>query len=105
MKEEDGDMLFLMERHVASSFFRVGDMSDIWPSFDWADPLLLESALREEEKLVRDTARGFAQSRLMPLVRDMHRHENFDRGLLQEMGAVGILGRTCLLSTSCAAGE
>ena len=69
-------------------------MSDIWPSFDWADPLLLESSLREEERLVRDSARGFAQSRLMPLVRDMHRHESFDRGLLQEIGALGLLGST-----------
>ena len=70
------------------------DMPDKWPSFDWADPFLLESSLREEERLVRDSARGFAQSRLMPLVRDMHRNESFDRGLLREMGALGLLGST-----------
>jgi glutaryl-CoA dehydrogenase len=70
------------------------DMPDKWPSFDWADPFLLESSLREEERLVRDSARGFAQSRLMPLVRDMHRNESFDRGLLREMGALGLLGGT-----------
>jgi glutaryl-CoA dehydrogenase len=69
-------------------------MSSSWPQFDWADPLLLETSLREEEKLVRDTARGFAQSRLMPMVRDMHRHETFDRALLAEMGALGLLGST-----------
>jgi glutaryl-CoA dehydrogenase len=69
-------------------------MSSSWPQFDWADPLLLETSLREEEKLVRDTARGFARSRLMPLVRDMNRHETFDRGLLAEMGALGLLGST-----------
>jgi glutaryl-CoA dehydrogenase len=69
-------------------------MSASWPQFDWADPLLLESSLREEEKLVRDTARGFAQSRLMPLVQGMHRHEIFDRALLAEMGALGLLGST-----------
>jgi glutaryl-CoA dehydrogenase len=69
-------------------------MSSSWPQFDWADPLLLETSLREEEKLVRDTARGFAQSRLMPLVRDMHRHEVFDRDLLVEMGTLGLLGST-----------
>jgi len=61
-------------------------------AFDWGDPLLLEASLREEEKLVRDTAHGFAQSRLMPLVRDMHRHETFDPQLLREMGALGLLG-------------
>jgi glutaryl-CoA dehydrogenase len=75
--------------------FRVGwAMPQKWPAFDWADPLLLEASLREEEKLVRDTARGFAQSRLMPLVRDMHRDESFDPGILKEMGALGLLGST-----------
>lgn len=43
---------------------------------------------------MRDTARGFAQARLMPLVQGMHRHETFDRGLLAEMGALGLLGST-----------
>ncbi len=69
-------------------------MTEVWPSFSWADPLLLDSFLREEERLVRDSARNFAQSRLMPLVRDMHRQESFDRGLLREMGALGLLGST-----------
>jgi glutaryl-CoA dehydrogenase len=69
-------------------------MPQTWPAFDWADPLLLDASLREEEKLVQTSARGFAQSRLMPLVRDMHRNESFDRGLLREMGALGLLGST-----------
>ena len=69
-------------------------MPETWPVFDWADPLLLEASLREEELLVRDSARNFAQSRLMPLVRDMHRQESFDRGLLKEMGSLGLLGST-----------
>ena len=69
-------------------------MPESWPEFDWADPLLLESSLREEEKQVRDTARGFAQSRLMPRVKDMHRHESFDPGILKEMGSLGLLGST-----------
>src|ERR1700733_4578996 len=63
-------------------------------AFDWADPLLLDASLREEERLVQASARGFAQTRLMPLVRDMHRHETFDPGLLREMGALGLLGST-----------
>jgi glutaryl-CoA dehydrogenase len=65
-----------------------------WPAFDWADPLLLEASLREEERLVRDSARGLAQSRLMPLVRDMHRTESFDRAVVREMGRLGLLGST-----------
>jgi len=68
------------------------DMPESWPAFDWADPFLLDTSLREEERLVQASARGFAQSRLMPLVQDMHRHESFDRGLLREMGALGLLG-------------
>ncbi len=69
-------------------------MPDIWPSFDWADPLLLDASLREEERLVRDSARNFAQSRLMPRIREMHRDEKFDSSLLAEMGALGLLGST-----------
>jgi len=65
-----------------------------WPAFDWADPFLLDSSLREEERLARDSARGLAQSRLMPLVRDMHRNETFDRGVVREMGKLGLLGST-----------
>ena len=70
------------------------EMPETWPAFDWADPFLLDASLREEEKLVRDSARGFAQSRLMPLVQEMHRSESFDRGLLREMGSLGLLGST-----------
>jgi glutaryl-CoA dehydrogenase len=69
-------------------------MPDTWPSFDWADPLLLDSSLHEDEKLVQASARGFAQGRLMPLVRDMHRQEKFDPELLREMGSLGLLGST-----------
>jgi len=65
-----------------------------WPAFDWADPLLLEASLREEEKLVQGSARAFGQSRLMGLVRDMHRDESFDRSLLAEFGALGLFGST-----------
>lgn len=81
-------------KHFASPFLWLGIMPHIWPTFDWADPLLLEASLREEEKLVRDSARGFAQSRLMPRVRDMHRDESFDRGILKEIGSLGLLGST-----------
>ena len=70
------------------------EMPETWPAFDWADPFLLDASLREEEKLVRDSARSFAQARLMPLVQEMHRSESFDRGLLREMGSLGLLGST-----------
>jgi glutaryl-CoA dehydrogenase len=66
----------------------------MWPQFDWTDPLGLEASLTEDERLVRDTARGYARERLLPLVRDMHRQERHDPELLPAMGALGLLGST-----------
>jgi glutaryl-CoA dehydrogenase len=43
--------------------------------FDWADPLDLESQLTEEERMIRDAARGFAQGELQPRVVDAYRDE------------------------------
>ncbi len=62
--------------------------------FRWEDPLDLESELSEEERMVRDTARAFAQDRLMPRVLQAYREERIDRDLLPEMGALGLLGPT-----------
>ena len=62
--------------------------------FDWEDPLDLESELTEEERMVRDTARGYAQDKLMPRVLSAYREERFDREILNEMGALGLLGPT-----------
>src|SRR6516165_5561461 len=61
-------------------------------AFDWADPLLLEEALSEEERMVRDSARAYCQEKLMPRVLEANRHERFDREIMNEMGALGFLG-------------
>jgi len=61
-------------------------------AFQWEDPLLLESLLTDEERLVREATRSYCQERLLPGVRDAHRHEHFDRGIMSEMGALGLLG-------------
>jgi glutaryl-CoA dehydrogenase len=63
-------------------------------AFDWQDPLGLEAELSEEERMVRDTARGFAQSYLMPRVIEAYAQEKFDPNLLPEMGKLGLLGAT-----------
>ncbi|MDZ5453990.1 acyl-CoA dehydrogenase [Labrys sp. ZIDIC5] len=63
-------------------------------AFDWSDPLDLESLLTEEERLVRDTARDYAQDRLMPRVLKAYRDEDFDRAIMSEMGELGLLGAT-----------
>jgi glutaryl-CoA dehydrogenase len=62
--------------------------------FDWEDPLDLEGQLTEEERMVRDTARGYAQDKLMPRILSAYREERFDREILNEMGALGLLGPT-----------
>jgi glutaryl-CoA dehydrogenase len=62
--------------------------------FNWQDPLDLEGELTEDECMVRDSARAFAQQRLMPRVRLAWREEKVDKELLPEMGALGLLGPT-----------
>jgi glutaryl-CoA dehydrogenase len=63
-------------------------------AFNWEDPLDLEGELGEEERMVRDTARGYAQDKLMPRVLQAFREEKVDRDLIPEMGALGLLGPT-----------
>ena len=63
-------------------------------SFNWEDPLLLEEQLTEDEKLIRDTARQYAQGHLMPRVLDSFRHEKFDPAIMRELGSLGLLGST-----------
>jgi glutaryl-CoA dehydrogenase len=62
--------------------------------FDWQDPLLLEAELTEEERMLRDSARDFCQEKLMTRVLEANRHEHFDREIMNEMGALGLLGST-----------
>jgi glutaryl-CoA dehydrogenase len=63
-------------------------------SFNWEDPLDLEGELTTEERMVRDSARGFMQDKLFPGVIEAYREERFDRKTLAEMGALGLLGPT-----------
>ncbi|KAJ2986398.1 hypothetical protein HDV02_006736, partial [Globomyces sp. JEL0801] len=62
--------------------------------FNWQDPLNLESCLTEEEISIRDTARQYAQSKLLPRVTSAFRDERFDREIMSEMGELGLLGAT-----------
>jgi len=62
--------------------------------FDWQDPLDVESELTEEERMVRDTARNYAQEKLFPRVLTAYREERFDREIVTEMGELGLLGAT-----------
>ena len=62
--------------------------------FNWQDPFLMEEQLSEEERLVRDTAKQYAQDKLLPRVRDAYRKEETDPEIFREMGALGLLGST-----------
>jgi glutaryl-CoA dehydrogenase len=63
-------------------------------AFNWEDPLDLEGELSEEERMVRDTARNYAQDKLFPQIIKAYREERFDRSVISQMGALGLLGPT-----------
>jgi glutaryl-CoA dehydrogenase len=62
--------------------------------FEWSDPLRLDDQLSEEERIVCSTAREFCEQSLMPRIVEIHRHETFDRTLMNEFGELGFLGPT-----------
>lgn len=61
---------------------------------NWKDPLNLESLLTDEERQIRDVARQYCKSKLMPRVLQANRTEKFDRSIMSEMGELGLLGAT-----------
>ena len=64
------------------------------PSFNWEDPLLLDSQLTEDERMVREAAHAYAQDKLLPRVLEAFRHEKTDPAIFAEMGELGLLGPT-----------
>lgn len=60
--------------------------------FAWEDPFLLEAQLTEDERMVRDAARDYAQEKLQPRVLSAFAEERFDREIMTELGALGLLG-------------
>ena len=70
--------------------------------FVWDDPLLLDEQLTEEERLVRDSTRQYAQQKLMTRVLEANRHERFHREIMHEMGELGLLGATLPAKYGCA---
>jgi len=70
--------------------------------FNWQDPLLLESLLTEEERMIRDSAHQYCQEKLMPRILLANRHERFDIGIMKELGELGLLGATIDEKYGCA---
>jgi glutaryl-CoA dehydrogenase len=63
-------------------------------AFNWADPFLLEDQLTDDERMIRDTARAYAQEKLLPRVLEAYAQEKTDRAIFNEMGELGLLGVT-----------
>ncbi|ESR22748.1 acyl-CoA dehydrogenase [Lutibaculum baratangense] len=63
-------------------------------AFQWEDPFLLEEQLSEEERMIRDMARDYAQEKLLPRVLTAYREERTDREIFDELGELGLLGPT-----------
>src|SRR3954470_23053784 len=63
-------------------------------SFHWADPLLLDQQITDDERAVRDAARAYCQEQLAPRVLEAFRHEKTDPRIFREMGELGLLGAT-----------
>ncbi len=70
--------------------------------FDWEDPFLLDDQLTEEERAIRDTAREYCQDKLMSRILAANRHEKFDRNIMSEFGALGLLGAVLPAKYGCA---
>ena len=62
--------------------------------FDWQDPFRLDDQLTEEERMLRDGARAYAQEKLQPRVIAAYREESTDPAIFREMGEMGLLGTT-----------
>ncbi|MFO1378647.1 MAG: acyl-CoA dehydrogenase [Steroidobacteraceae bacterium] len=62
--------------------------------FDWSDPFRLDEQLSEDERLVRDAARSYAQEQLLPRVTEAYLNEHTDPAIFREYGALGLLGIT-----------
>ncbi|MEE2913535.1 MAG: acyl-CoA dehydrogenase [Pseudomonadota bacterium] len=62
--------------------------------FQWDDPFFLDEQLNEDERMIRDAARAYAQEKLMTRVQEANRNEFFHREIMNEMGELGLLGPT-----------
>jgi len=63
-------------------------------TFDWEDAFRFDSQLTEDERLIRDSARSYAQEKLQPRVLEAFQEEKTDPKIFREMGEMGLLGIT-----------
>ncbi|MEX0284901.1 MAG: acyl-CoA dehydrogenase [Paracoccaceae bacterium] len=72
---------------------RAKDAPDL-SSFDWSDPFRLSDQLSEDERMIADSARAYAQEKLQPRILDAYQNESTDPEIFREMGEMGLLGTT-----------
>ena len=70
-------------------------------SFNWKDPLDIEDQLSDEERMVKDSTREFAQAQLSTRILEANRSESFDREIMNEFGEMGMLGATLPVKYGC----
>ena len=70
--------------------------------FSWQDPFFLDQQLTSEEHMIRDAARDYCQDGLATRVLEANREEVFDREIMNEFGALGLLGATIPEKYGCA---
>ncbi|MFC6639088.1 MAG: acyl-CoA dehydrogenase [Sulfitobacter sp.] len=63
-------------------------------TFEWSDPFRLDSQLTEDERMIRDSAKAYAQEKLQPRVIEAFAEEKTDPEIFREMGEMGLLGVT-----------
>jgi glutaryl-CoA dehydrogenase len=73
-----------------------------YPQFRWDDAFLIEQQLTEDERMIRDTARAYAQEKLLPRVTKAYLNEETDREIFREMGELGLIGVTFPEEYGCA---
>src|SRR3984885_10598248 len=71
-------------------------------NFQWDDPFMLDEQLTEDERMIRDTARAYAQDKLQPRVAKAYMEEKVDRDIFHEMGELGLIGITLPEEYGCA---
>ena len=77
-------------------------MSNDKAPFSWEDPFQLRDQFSEEERLILESARNYAQDKLLPRVQKAFREEVFDREIMNEFGSLGMLGATLPEKYGCA---
>ena len=71
-------------------------------NFQWDDPFMLDEQLTEDERMIRDTARAYAQDKLLPRITKAYLEEKTDRDIFNEMGELGLIGITLPEEYGCA---